>query len=50
MRATHTNYKHPNHLRVVHDDGFVGCMAPSHSQYSRLKNSKGLKDYRKDRP
>lgn len=47
MKATHTNYKHPRHLRVVYGDGFVGCMSPSHSQYDRLKKTKGLKDWRK---
>lgn len=36
MKATHTDYKNPRHLRVVCSEGFVACMAPSHSQYSRL--------------
>ena len=40
MKATHTNYKHPKHLRVK-DGGNVWCVAPSHSQYSRL-NRPGL--------
>ncbi len=38
MRATHTDYKHPKHLRVE-DGGEVYCLAPSHSQYSRLNKS-----------
>lgn len=38
MKATHTDYMHPRHLRVVEGDK-VYSMAPSHSQYSRL--SKG---------
>jgi hypothetical protein len=45
MKATHTNYKHPRHLRVV-DGSRVLCMAPSHSQYARLAKAQGLKDYR----
>ena len=40
MKATHTNYTHPRHLRVE-CDGQVFCMAPSHSQYARL-NKMGL--------
>lgn len=40
MKATHTDYKHPRHLRVEMMDD-VYCMAPSHSQYSRL-NRPGL--------
>lgn len=35
MKATHTDYKHPRHLRIEEGDK-VFCMAPSHSQYSRL--------------
>jgi hypothetical protein len=35
MRATHTDYKHPRHLRVE-DNGQVYCMAPSCSDYARL--------------
>lgn len=35
MKATHTNYMHPRHLRVE-DGGEVFCLPPSHSQYSRL--------------
>lgn len=35
MKATHTNYLHPKHLRVE-ENGKTYCMAPSHSQYSRL--------------
>ncbi len=35
MKATHTDYKHPRHLRVEMD-GDVFCMSPSHSRYSEL--------------
>lgn len=35
MKATHIDYKHPKHLRVE-ENGEVFCLAPSHSQYSRL--------------
>ena len=40
MKATHTDYLHPRHLRVE-SDGEVFCLAPSHSQYARL-NRHGL--------
>lgn len=58
MRATHTDYLHPRHLRV--EDGrahmawnvYRGyfevraiCMAPSCSEYNRL-NRKGLPKWR----
>ncbi len=43
MKATHTDYKHPRHLRVE-DGPRVLCMAPSHSRYSDL-NRKGLKPW-----
>ncbi len=40
MRATHTDYKHPRHLRVEHNekDGSEGvwCVSPSASIYSKL--------------
>jgi len=49
LRATHTDYQHPKHLRVETDvshkcwGAVVGfyesryiCLAPSHSQYARL--------------
>ena len=36
MKATHTDYMHPRHLRVVEDDGSVLCYAPSCSTYARL--------------
>ena len=35
MKATHTDYTHPRHLRVE-EGGEVFCLAPSHSQYSKL--------------
>lgn len=44
MRATHTNYKHPRHLRVEDDGGAVLCMSPSASSYARL-NRPGLPDW-----
>ncbi len=40
MIATHTDYKHPKHLRVV-DGGQVLCVAPSASIYAKL-NKAGL--------
>lgn len=43
MKVTHTDYKHPRHLRIVDESG-VWCMAPSHSQYSKL-NKAGLPSY-----
>lgn len=43
MKATHTDYKHPKHLRVE-DGGQVFCLSPSHSQYERL-NKAGLPSY-----
>ncbi len=39
MRATHTDYKHPKHLRVE-DGARVLCMSPSHSQYGELSKRK----------
>lgn len=39
MKATHTDYMHPNHLRVEMD-GDVCCMAPSHSCYAKLSAKK----------
>lgn len=39
-KATHIDYKHPDHLRVE-DGGQVLCMAPSCSQYAAL-NRRGL--------
>ena len=44
MKATHTNYLHPRHLRVE-QGGVVLCMAPSCSDYARL-SGKSLSDYR----
>lgn len=35
MKATHTDYKHPRHLRIE-EGGKVYCMAPSHGQYAQL--------------
>lgn len=37
-RATHTDYKHPRHLRVERE-GKVLCMAPSCSTYAALARS-----------
>jgi hypothetical protein len=34
-RATHIDYKHPRHLRVVDGDKVL-CMAPSCSTYANL--------------
>lgn len=39
-KATHTDYKHPRHLRVE-QDGCVLCVSPSVSDYARL-NRPGL--------
>ena len=38
MKATHRDYLHPAHLRVM-DDGVAYCLAPSHSMHSRLNKS-----------
>lgn len=38
MKATHTDYKHPKHLRIE-DGSTVLCMSPSHSQYAQLNRS-----------
>lgn len=43
MKATHTNYKHPKHLRVA-ENGRAYCLSPSHSQYNKL-NSPKLPDW-----
>lgn len=43
MKATHTHYNHPNHLRVI-EGGKELCMSPSHSEYKRL-NRAGLPDW-----
>lgn len=51
MKATHINYLHPKHLRVIDYPGQgnkIVCMAPSHSQYSKLAG-KALPDY-SDKP
>lgn len=47
MKATHTNYLHPRHLRVVKNDGSVVCASPSVSYYSKL-NRPGLPCWLKD--
>jgi hypothetical protein len=43
MRATHIDFKHPNHLRVEHNErdgsGGVWCVAPSSSIYAKLKRA-----------
>lgn len=43
MKATHTDYKHPKHLRVEHDErdasGGVWCVSPSASIYDKLNRS-----------
>lgn len=44
MKATHTNYKHPRHLRVE-DGKDVWCVAPSASIYAKL-NKPGLPDWK----
>ena len=41
MKITHTDYKHPKHLRGVMSDGTVLCVSPSVSNYDKL-NRKGL--------
>lgn len=33
--ATHRDFMHPKHLRVLHA-GIAVCMSPTHSQYNRL--------------
>ncbi len=38
-KATHTDYKHPRHLRVDYGGGRVLCVAPSCSDYARLNRS-----------
>lgn len=35
MKATHTDYKHPRHLRAVDGDKVL-CVAPSCSDYATL--------------
>ena len=35
MKATHTDYLHPRHLRIE-ENGEVFCMSPSCSDYGRL--------------
>lgn len=48
MKATHTDYKHPRHLRV--EDGLnVWCMAPSCSQYAAL-SKKALPQWMSETP
>ncbi len=44
MKATHTDYQHPRHLRVE-IDGKVLCVSPSSSLYAKL-NRRGLPSYR----
>ena len=39
-KATHTDYKHPRHLRVVDGDKVL-CVSPSCSDYAKL-NKPGL--------
>jgi hypothetical protein len=44
VKATHTDYKHPRHLRVDTGDKRVGvdgilCVSPSCSDYARLNKS-----------
>ena len=59
MKATHTNYMHPKHLRVETGEkhlrwslggGFemtnAMCLSPSHSEYARL-NKPGLPSFTK---
>ena len=38
MKATHTDYKHPRHLRVE-QGGEVLCVAPSCSDYAKLNKA-----------
>ena len=45
MRATHTDYKHPRHLRVEIDRGQTLCVAPSASFYAKL-NRPGLPSWK----
>ena len=44
MTATHTDYLHPRHLRVV-DGGRVFCLAPTHSLHGKLARA-GLPKWR----
>ena len=39
MHATHTDYKHPKHLRVV-EGGQVLCVAPGCDTYKKLYTDK----------
>jgi hypothetical protein len=39
MKATHTDYKHPRHLRVEINDHRVLCVSPSASIYDKLNKS-----------
>ncbi len=43
MKATHTDYKHPKHLRVE-DGKNVWCVAPSADLYKKL-NRPNLKSW-----
>ena len=49
MKATHTDYKHPRHLRVVHNEkdasGGVWCVSPNSDTYKRLYRA-GLPKWR----
>lgn len=47
-KATHTDYKHPRHLRVDYGGGKVLCVAPSCSDYARLNRS-GLPKWKGER-
>lgn len=62
MRATHINFQHPGHLRVIDGqthrawnftvgwyDTDAVCMAPSHSQFSKL-NRPGLPCFESNLP
>lgn len=48
MKATHTDYMHPRHLRVEHEEkdasGGVWCVAPGSELYRKLNRS-GLPKY-----
>ena len=44
MKATHTDYKHPRHLRVE-DGPKVWCVAPGCETYRRLSRA-SLPSYR----
>lgn len=48
MRATHTDYKHPKHLRVEDGDRVL-CVSPSASTYAKL-NRPGLKPWQPEEP